>query len=159
MARITPPGAFRFNVEIDGLVVAHFQGVSGMSSEHEVVAHVEGGRNHATVKLPGQRQYGEITLKRGYTFGHTLQDWADLVSRLGNGRSVRKSLSVIMLDNDCRTELGRYQIEGAWPRKWEVAELTGESQIAVESVELAHEGLRFEPSGGGGGGRGNEYWI
>lgn len=158
MARIDPTPTHRFNVEIDGVVVAHFRGLTGLSSEHEVITHVEGGRNDAGIKLPGQRQYGELTLQRGYAIGTEMLDWIRQVGALGSQtRAVRKTMSVIVLAEDVRSEMGRYDLVGVWPRKWSVADLSAEgSEIAIESLELAHEGLTFRKGGGPAGAAGRD---
>ncbi len=143
MSSERPIGNFRFKIEIDGVVVGHFQGVSGISSEHEVVTHVEGGRNDRGIKLPGQGQFGSITLKRGYASEATLRNWIADVSTAG--KPLRRSLSVIVLGDDAYDEVGRYDVIEAWPNKWEIEELQGESLEAVETLELAHHGLQWKP--------------
>lgn len=133
-----PEGKFRFAVEITGLTVAHFQSVSGLSHEVEVFEHTEGGRNDRTVKLPGQGKYPNIVLKIGYTTSDELERWhRDFLKN----RKPRKDVSIILRKFD-GTEIKRWNFSRAWPVKWEGPELDStQSQIAVESLELAHDGL------------------
>lgn len=146
MARSESPSTkFRFKVEIDGIVVAHFQGVSGISSETEVVTHVEGGRTDREVKLPGQNTLGSITLKRGYSLDHSLQAWFDQVAALGtSSAAVRRTLGVVVKAFDGTADIGRYTIERAFPSKWTLEELVSQSAEGIETLELVHEGLSFQ---------------
>ncbi len=151
--REDPRTKFRFNVEIDGLAVAHFQGVGGLNAEREVLAQQEGGRNDHLVKLPGQGSLGAVTLKRGWSGDRAFFDWMKEARELGvSGKSVRRTVDVVLLADDAVTETGRYTLFGAWPAKWTAEDFTGESGQAIESLELAHEGIRH--SGGGGVGAG-----
>lgn len=132
-------GKFRFKVEIDGLTVAHFQSVSGLSHEIEVLSHPEGGVNDRLHKLPGQGSYPNITLKMGYV-DRALESWHQDFSR-SPGKVGRKNGSIILLD-DANMEVKRWNFRRAWPVKWEGPDFdASQNQIAVESVEIAHEGI------------------
>ena len=136
-----PYGKFRFKVEIDGITVGHFQSVSGLTHEIEVLTHQEGGVNDRSHKLPGQGSYPNLTLKLGYVHNGFLEDWHGQFSQ--NPTSVgRKTGSIILLGDD-KAEIGRWNFNGAWPVKWEGPEFdANQSQHLVESVEIAHEGIR-----------------
>lgn len=135
-----PYGKFRFMVEVDGLALAHFQSVSGLSHEIEAVEYQEGGVNDRLHKLPGQGRYPNITLKVGYVDSRLLEDWhRDFTQK--PGAVGRKNGSIVLL-NDDGSELARWNFTRAWPVKWEGPELdAGQSAIQVESIEIAHEGI------------------
>ena len=140
-ARIDPYGKFRFKVEVDGVTLAHFQSVSGLTHEIEVLTYQEGGVNDRQHKLPGQGSYPNITFKQGYVHTAFLEDWHFNFSKKP-GAVGRKTGSIILLGDE-GTEIGRWNFERAWPVKWEGPEFdSGQSEHHVESVEIAHEGIK-----------------
>jgi phage tail-like protein len=57
------------------------------------------------------------------------------------GQVSRRSMSVVLL-NDAREEVVRFNFRDAWPVKWSGPNLNAEgSDIAIETLEIAHEGL------------------
>ncbi len=140
MPSTRPFGKFRFIVEVDGLSLAHFQSVGGLSHEIEVLAQQEGGVNDRLHKLPGQGSYPNLVLKVGYIDNRLLEVWHFDYGKSPSGAG-RKSGSIVML-NDDGSEKARWNFTRAWPVKWEGPELdASQSQIMVESVEIAHEGI------------------
>jgi phage tail-like protein len=134
-----PYGKFRFKVEVDGLTLAHFQSVSGLSHEIEVLTHQEGGVNNRLHKLPGQGSYPNLTLKVGYVHNQLLENWHNRFTQKP-GSIGRKNVSVVLVD-DRSQEVARWSFARAWPVKWEGPEFDASAaQILVESVEIAHEG-------------------
>jgi len=135
-----PFGKFRFLVEIDGLTLAHFQSVSGLSHEIEVTEFQEGGLNDRLHKLPAQGRFPNVTLKVGYVDNRLLEQWHFGYTQKPKDTG-RKNGSIVLLGDDGE-EVARWNFTRAWPVKWEGPELdSGQAQILVESVEIAHEGL------------------
>jgi phage tail-like protein len=126
-----------FRLEIDGISPGGFESAQGLSWETEVLEFNEGGRNDALVRLPGQGRLGKVTLVRGYIANHDLASWAKDAAA---GRGVRRSVDVVVL-NDAGEEAARYTLLRAWPTRYEVKELASQQGHAVDSVELAHEGI------------------
>src|SRR5262249_29606129 len=60
---------YSFSVEIDGVSIAQFRELSGLSAEIQVIEHRENKVKGLPVlkKLPGHQKYGDLTLKRGRT--------------------------------------------------------------------------------------------
>mgnify|MGYP001942652240 CR=1 FL=1 len=135
-----PYAAFQWKLEIDGLVVAHFQEVSGLSIQTEVVKFREGGLNDREHMLMGGTSYSNIVCKNGMTDSAELYNWRAKVDSPGRA-SARRNGSIIMLDGKT-TELLRWNFVRGWPCKWEGPTLTGQGAITIETVEIAHEGLR-----------------
>ena len=136
--RVDPFGSFNFLVEIDGISRGAFQSVSGFDSTIDVVEHREGGENTTTRKLPGLTKYSNITLKWGITDDRQLYDWhRDAV--LGNVQ--RKNGSIVLLD-DTGEEKVRWNFREGWPTKWTAPTFnaTG-TEVAIETLEIAHEGM------------------
>lgn len=136
-ANSRPFGKFRFAIEISGLTVAHFQSVTGLAHEVEVFTHQEGGQNERTHKLPAQGSYPNLVLKAGYAVDDTLEKWHRKFPH-GEGR---KNVTITLHDDMGQTKK-TWSFRDAWPVKWEGPELdASQSQIAVQSIELAHSGM------------------
>lgn len=132
-------GAFRFKVELDGLLVGGFSEVSGIQSVTEVLEYPEGGLNTHVHILPKQTKYPRIVLKRGITQSSELWDWYDAVA---GGTINRKNGSVILYNNSGK-EMCRWNFFEAYPVKWQGPDLNATSgNVAVESIEIAHNGLK-----------------
>ena len=139
-ARNDPFAACNFLVEIDGIQSAGFVECSGLSSETDVIEYREGG--DATIrKLPGLTRYGRIVLRRGITTNRDLWDWRQTVV---TGQTQRRN-GVIILLSDARTPVMRWRFHNGWPAKYEGPTLNASaSDVAIESIEIVHEGLDVE---------------
>jgi phage tail-like protein len=136
-----PYGNYNFRVEIDGIDRAAFQQVSGFDSTIDVVEHREGG--DATMrKLPGMTKYSNITLKWGITDDRELYDWHRRIVNGAARREIeRKNGSIVLFDRG-GAEVARWNFFRAWPTKWDGPDFDAEkSDVAIESLELAHEGV------------------
>lgn len=138
--RKDPYGNFNFLVELDGIVRAAFHEASGFDSAVDVIEHREGGDNLTNRKLPGMVKFANISLKWGTADDRELYDWHRQWAT-GDPAAARKSGSVILLDRAGQEKL-RWNFKDAWPAKWVGPTFSAEgSDIAIESLELAHEGL------------------
>ncbi|MGE0825101.1 MAG: phage tail protein [Candidatus Binatia bacterium] len=134
-----PYAVFNFVVEFNGIQMAGFTEVTGIEAHTEFEEFREGGINHYVHKLAKETKYGNLTLKRGLTDATFLWDWYQDVI---NGVIERKTVSVVLLDAR-RKEKRRWIFSDAYPVKWSSSDLNGTSNtVAVESVELAHHGMR-----------------
>jgi phage tail-like protein len=139
--RNDPYGRFNFLLEIDGVATAGFTEVSGLSTETSVIEYREGSDRSPSRKLPGITKYSNITLKRGITKDRSLWQWHKTVM---DGATQRKNGSVVLLD-ESRQEVARWNFHDAWPCKWEGSSLDAKSSdVAIETLELAHEGFELE---------------
>lgn len=141
-ARGDPYLSFRFGVEIDGILSAGFNDVIGLTLETEVQTFREGGNNLAEQQLPGTTKYpAKLNLKRGLADAHDLWKWYEDVT---NGLIERRDVSILLLDSKTNEERWRWVILEAYPVKWSGPEFrANSSEIAFESVELVHKGLRY----------------
>lgn len=136
--RDNPYPNFNFQVDIDGTAVAGFMECSGLESSTEVMEYREGGDKFNTVrKLPGITKYSNITLKRGITGSTNLYDWRQ---KAIDGQVERRNFSIILLDENRQT-VYKWDIRNAWPCRLTGPRLVaGESGVAVEILEICHEG-------------------
>jgi phage tail-like protein len=139
--RKDPYGNFNFLVEIDGIVRAAFHEASGLDSSIEVVEHREGGDNITPRKLPGQVKFSNVQLKWGIADDKDLYDWHRQWAT-GDPAATRRNGSIVLLDRQGQEKI-RWNFFNAWPAKWTGPSFSGEaSDIAIESLEIAHEGLQ-----------------
>lgn len=140
-ARNDPYKAFNFIVEIDGVSAAGFTECSGLSTTTDVIEYREGNERSGTRKLPGLTKFTNIVLKRGMTRSRDLWNWRKTVI---DGAVERKSGAIVLLADD-RTPVGRFRFRDGWPTKWEGPALNAKSsEVAIETLEIAHEGLEVE---------------
>jgi len=139
-ARTDPFPGFNFIVEIDGIAAAGFSEVSGLSLQVPVIEYRE-GNSLATRKLPGLQKVGNIILKRGVTADLSLFQW---IRSIADGTMSRRSVSVILLD-EARQPVTRWNLSRAWPTKWEGPALNARgNEVAIETLELTCEGIQSE---------------
>lgn len=137
--RNDPYGQFNFLIEIDGVVKGGFSEVSGLTTDTNIIEYREGNEGQGTVrKLPGLMKYNNIVLKRGWTKDKSLWNWRKLVI---DGKTKRAGGAIVLLD-EARQPALRWEFREGWPSKWEGPALNGKtSEAAIETLEIAHEGL------------------
>ena len=119
-----------------------FSEVEVPSGEIEVIEYREGGdRVNSARKLPGLTKYPNVTLKRGITGRTDLFEWWKSVR---DGQVQRRNVTITLLDEQRQAVL-RWHLRDAFPVKLEGPTLnaTG-NEVAIETLELAHEGLEIE---------------
>jgi phage tail-like protein len=140
--RRDPYRSFNFQLEIDGVPLGAFSEASGLTAEGDAVDYREGVDVQQNVrKLPGLRKYSNITLKRGYTQDKSLWRW---YGNIVNGQPDRRDVTIVLM-NEARQPVLRWHAESAWINKIEGPSFKASgNEIAMESVELVHEGLTIE---------------
>lgn len=139
--RNDPYGAFNFTVEVDGVTVAGFSEVSGLTSEQDVVEYRTGPEDITVRKLPGLKKFTNIVLKRGFTATDDLWRWRKLVM---DGLTERQT-GTIVLRNEAREAAIKWTFREGWPSKWEGPAFNAKtSEVAIETLEIACEGLELE---------------
>lgn len=137
-------GNYAWQVEVDGITLAQFKEVSGLSAEIQVIEHKENKPGGIPVikKLPGARKWGDVTLKRGKTDD---AGWWKWIKEVQDGKidAARRNASVVLYDYE-RGEKARWNILNAWPSKVSIGSLqAGGSEVAIEECTLVHEGLEL----------------
>ena len=138
--RIDPFAAFRFRIRIDGQSLGGFSECSGLQTETEVMDYSEGGENSHQHKFATRMKQSNITLKRGIV-SLDLWKWHSE----SHTRQKYHSLSIIVQDPNKGNALMTFQVQRAFPLKWVGPTLNAQqSQLAVETIELAHHGLTLK---------------
>jgi phage tail-like protein len=116
-----------------------FNEVTGLSGELEVTPYAEGGVNDHVHQLPVRHSWGRITLRRGVVRDPGLWSWyeAGLYQSLGARRD-----GAILLMTPGGTAAVAWTFHRGLAAKWTGPELhAGQDAVAIESMEIAHEGL------------------
>ena len=136
--RNDPYRSFNFIVEIDGIARAGFQDCSGLDTAQDPVEYREGTDPITVRKLTSLVKYSNITLKWGATDDAELWDWRKVVM---SGKDERKNGSIVLLDAT-GAEKVRWNFRNGWPTKWTGPTFNAKaSEVAIETLEIAHEGL------------------
>ena len=139
--RIDPYKNFRFLVEIDGITQAGFSEVLIPDSTQDVIEYREGNEYLTVRKLSGVTKYGNVILKWGITDSLELYNWRKLVED-GKSKEYRRNMAVILIDEEGNPK-SRWEFSEAWPIKYKAPNLNAlGKEIAIESMEIAHEGMR-----------------
>lgn len=147
-ARVEPLPVFCFHVDLKlaGGGVAFFKSVSGLKYETEVIPVREGGANDTTFQLVGATKWNNLVFKQGYTGDSKLLAWREEWMR-GVGSRIDQG-TITQLDGSLRARAVWTFVRG-WPCKWEISEFdASKSELAIETLELAHEGLFWTKGSG-----------
>lgn len=129
-----------FDVALGG-----FSECTGIEMSMKVEEFNEGGRNGEVKKFPGRISWSNITLKKGIGAGTTLWDW---FYRFVQGRGTRRD-GVIVLMNERRVPHNIWHFNRGIPLKYSGPSLNAsQSNVAIESIEIAHEGIYQVPGVG-----------
>ncbi|MEM9326145.1 MAG: phage tail protein [Bacteroidota bacterium] len=142
MAANYPVTTFHFQVEWGGNRIG-FTEVSGLTIELQSIDYREGNaQEYQVTKMPGIPQYSNITLKRGIF--NSDNDFGAWLSTVRLNSIERRDLTVSLLNEEHQPVVS-WKIKEAWPCKVEGPTLnsTG-NEVAMESIELCHEGLVIE---------------
>lgn len=133
-----PHGKFRYKVEIAGIEAGGFSEVTGFDASIDVIEYREGDKVQTPMKVPGLKKYGNITLKQGLVDSNVLYEWM----YAGVEKDVdRKTVTITLLDI-AGEPAASWQVINAWPTKYTAPDFNAtSSEIAIESLELAHEGM------------------
>jgi phage tail-like protein len=143
--RRDPYRSFNFQLVIDGVPLGAFSEASGLTADGDAVDYREGTDVQSNVrKLVGLRKFTNITLKRGYTQDRSLWIWHQ---NIVNGQPDRRNVTVVLM-NEARQPVLSWHAENAWVNKIEGPSFKASgNEVAMESVELVHEGLTIEAAG------------
>ncbi|MDP3468460.1 MAG: phage tail protein [Daejeonella sp.] len=133
---------FSFQVKWDDAELI-FQEVTGLSSETQVIEYRGGNSKvYSTVKMPGIKKFGNITLKKGIFKGDkALWDKYNLIKM----NTIKRSTILISLLDEGNEVAMSWTLLNAFPCKMTVSDMKSDAnEIAVETMELAHEGLSIK---------------
>jgi phage tail-like protein len=137
--KVWPLPKFYFSVSIDGKVMP-FQEVSGLDTETQIIEYRAGNsKTFSTIKMPGIKKFGNVTLKKGvFAKDNAIFDWYKGIEM---NLIKRAAVTISLLDQGGAPTMV-WTLTNAWPTKVTGTDLKADgNEVAVETLELAHEGL------------------
>lgn len=139
--RRDPFRAFRFEIRLDPIASGGFSECAGLQLETQVHEHPEGGLNTHIRKFPTRTTQSNITLKRGIV-DRDLWDW---YYEVVEGNVSRRGGSIAIHDPTGEKDAVVWELMRVFPCKWVGPDLNAsQSSVAVETLELCHEGLKLQ---------------
>lgn len=125
-------------------IAGGFSECGGLEASMAVDEWREGGRNDAVLRFPGRITHPNVRLRRGLAVSEELWKWHEQFI-LGKGK---RRDGVIELLNDGGETVRTWRFRRGLPVRWAGPALNATaSAVAVEELEIAHEGL-FVQAGG-----------
>jgi phage tail-like protein len=136
---IWPLVKFRFSVKI-GDKEAFFQEVTGLSDETQQIEYRKrNNKEFSTIKMPGLNNFGNVTLKKGI-FKDDTSFW-DLYNAVKMSKVKPEVIVISLLDENNDVAMS-WKLANALPSKITATDMKSDANdLAVESMELTHEGL------------------
>lgn len=138
-----PLPKFHFSVEWGSGQPATFTEVSGLDVETEVIEYRDGAsKSYSKQKIPGMQKYANVVLKRGIMANdNAFFQWWNTVSL---NQIERRDVTISLL-NEAHEPTMVWKVSNAWPAKITGTDLKADgNEIAIETIELAHEGLSIQ---------------
>lgn len=142
MAEQYPLPKFHFRVEWAGTNIS-FTEVTGLTVENEVIEYRAGNdKEYFKIKQAGLRKDSKITLKRGSFAGDNEYFLWWKKNLLYQGISGdRRDITIKLLNENDEPKI-IWKLTQAWAPKVTYADLKADAnEVAIESIELVHEGL------------------
>ena len=136
---VWPLPKFYFQVKLGDKEVP-FQEVSGLDIEAQIIEYRHGNsKEFSTIKMPGIKKSGNITLKKGiFVKDNGFWDW---FNKIKMNTIERQTVTISLLD-EAGAPTMVWTLKNAWPTKITGTDMKSDgNEIAVETVEVAHEGL------------------
>ncbi len=137
-----PLPKFHFQVEWGGTQIG-FTEITGLDVETEVIEYRDGASlEYNKRKMPGMQKFSNLTLKRGvFVSDNEFYEWWNTVKL---NTIERRDLTISLL-NEEHEPVMVWKVKNAWPTKIQSTDLKSDgNEVAVESIELAHEGLAIQ---------------
>jgi phage tail-like protein len=134
-----PIPKFHFQADWGGVRIG-FTEVSGLDVETEVIEYRDGASpEYSKRKIPGMQKYPNVTMKRAvFASDNDYFKWWNTVAL----NTVERRSVTISLLNEKHEPVVVWKVKNAWPAKIASTDLKADgNEIAVESIELAHDGL------------------
>lgn len=130
-----------------------FAEVSGLNSELEMEEYREGGRNIGPRRFPKWGRFPNLIFRRGVTSDTQLWDWwSDVIT---HSYTLKPTVhpprrdGVILLEDHTHRSIAAWFFSNALPERLVGPGLNARSsEIAIETLELSHEGLLRLPATG-----------
>jgi len=144
--RTYPLPKFHFQLDWGGTRVG-FTEVTGLDFETEVIKYREGtDLSLVQSSQPGMKKYSNVTLKRGTFLGDNqfYDEWKKTFMFQEKSKTFRRDVTIKLLNEEHKPIIS-WTLLNAWPSKIQSTDLKADgNEVAIESLELVHEGLTVE---------------
>lgn len=123
-----------------------FQEVSGLDTETQPIEYRHSdNKEFSTIKMPGIVKYGNVTLKKGiFVNDNNFWKWYNDIKM----NTIKRETVIIQLLDEKGIPTMTWTLANAWPTKLTGTDLKSDgNDVAVETLELAHEGLTITNGG------------
>jgi phage tail-like protein len=126
-----------FDVALGG-----FNECTGIEMSMDIEEYREGGYNGTAHKFPTRVKWSNITLRKGIGASQALWDWH---YEFSEGKGKRRD-GLIVLMTDLRIPNNIWYFQRGLPVRYSAPAMNaGQSQVAIEMIEIAHEGIYQVP--------------
>ncbi len=129
---------------VQNVVLGGFSECSGLESQLRTEDYEEGGNNGVVLHFPKRINWTNVRLKRGAALNDELWNW-----HYGyvEGKGKRRD-GIIMLQDEQHQPVRIWYFVRGLPVKWTGPSMNAlQSNVAIEELEIAHEGLRMHRPG------------
>jgi phage tail-like protein len=136
-----PLPKFHFQVQWGGERIG-FTEVTGLDIQVELIEYREGSNpEYSKIKMPGMLKYSNITLKRGSMNGDS--DFYKWINTTSLNTVERRDIIISQL-NETHAPVITWKAKNAFAVKVQASDLKSDgNEVAIETLELAHEGLNI----------------
>lgn len=137
-----PLPSFHFSVDLGGTII-NCSEVSGLDIELDVIEYRDGNsQTFSTQKMSGLQKSSDVTIKKGiFVDDKQYYEWLDATKM---NTPERKDVTISLLDEE-HSPVMTWKLLNAWPKKIGSPDMKSDSsEVAVETLEIAHEGLTIE---------------
>lgn len=120
--------------------ISSFQEVSGLETETQVIEYRHGdSKQFSTIKMPGIAKTGNVTVKKGvFVKDNNFWNWYNQIKM----NTIKRVAVTIKLLDESGNPTMTWTLANAFPVKITGTDLKSDgNEVAVESLEIAHEGL------------------
>lgn len=124
-----------------------FTEVSGLDYQVEAIEYREGNsRESSKIKMPGMKKYNNVTLKRGTVKTDAgFFEWIDSTKL----NIVERRAVTITLLNEAHEPAVAWSLKNCFPVKFQPSDAKADgNEVAIETLELAHEGFTMATKSG-----------
>jgi phage tail-like protein len=123
---------------ISDIALGGFSECTGLEMQLDIEEYREGGRNGEVLQFPTRVKWGRITLRKGMAYGSELWDWH---YGFAQGTGKRRDGVVVLTDSNHVPAQSWYFRRGLPVRYTAPALNASQNAVAIESIEIAHEGI------------------
>ena len=143
MANETPVAASRFGISVDGVQIASFSELQGITTKVDVIEHRESTEAGVRImKIPGATApEGEVKFKMAMGTNLEMNAWLE-AAQAGMMDQARKSCSLVMYDAT-NSPVAKYFMEGVWPSKCVLSPMrAGGNDVLQQEWSIVYETIQ-----------------